>query len=402
MQRQLKLFHWSGIKTNAEKISGTQLAFNEQELIKILENDGIILVSFKVQTSFFKIARISRKGQILLTTQLKVLLEASIPLVDCFKVLASIQDKGYVKTCLCSIYGSLESGMTLALTLKNYPNIFNNLFINLIEIGEETGRLDLALANILQSQQASYVLKQKIKKALSYPLMVLLTTLTISMALMIWVVPKFEEIFSSFDAKLPLLTRIVINLSNNLIYNLPYFIAFIIVTTCIMTGSYKYSARFKYVCHYFILKIPVCGQILFYAIWIRFLQTLSTLLVAGIPINESVVKAVKSTGNVFFITKYGTIDQLIAGGKTLSQSLVKLQTAPDLIIKMIQIGEESGRLCEMLTHIANHYLAIVQTRVELLGELLEPFIMLILGAIIGTLVIAMYLPIFNLMSVIGY
>ncbi len=332
--------------------------------------------------------------------QMATLIEAGIPLVQSITIIARSSANYRMTLLLESIKKEVESGSDFAAALQKHPRYFNPLYCHLISAGEQSGTLDLMLNEVALYKEKIDRMKKKIKQAMHYPLAVILIALIVSAGLLIYVVPQFESLFESFGAKLPTLTQGVITLSNYLRQG--YVLIMGILGAAIYGFIYatKHSLTFAYFIDNLRLKLPIMGSILKNAAIARFTRTLSITFAAGLPLFDALNAVAGVTGNRLYATATHRIRKDIANGQPLYISLENTNLFPSMVIQMIAVGEESGNLEKMLSKIADFYEEAVDNAVDGLSSLLEPLIMAILGILVGGLVIAMYLPLFKLGSVV--
>ena len=332
--------------------------------------------------------------------QLATMLKAGVPLVQSFEIVSSSLENEKMRDVIRQIHFDVASGSSLALTLTKHPKYFDKLYCGLVSSGETSGTLDTMLDRIATYKEKSEKLKSKIRKALTYPSAVVFVAIIVTAVLLIKVVPQFAATFKNFGADLPLYTRLVLDLSN---FTQNWWLVFTVgLSVLIYTFSIakKKSKTFSIFFDRSILKLPIIGAILRDAIIARFSRTLSTTCSAGVPLVDALESTAGAVGNHIYSEAIGNVREKIASGSSLSQSLKYTGIFPNVLMQMVAVGEESGTLDDMLGKVANHYEDAVDDAVENLSSLLEPLIMAILGVLIGGLMVAMYLPIFLLGSVI--
>ncbi|MGD8310002.1 MAG: type II secretion system F family protein, partial [Chromatiales bacterium] len=297
---------------------------------------------------------------------------------------------------LLGIKTDIEGGSSLAEALSKHPLYFDDLFINLVEAGEHAGVLESLLHKIATYKEKTESLKGKIKKALFYPAAVILVAILVTAIIMIFVIPQFEQLFSSFGTDLPAFTRAVIDLSE-FVQSWWWAMLIGVIAVAIAFGRvWKRSRKFRHAVDKMLLKTPILGVILHKAALARFSRTLSTMFAAGVPLVEALESVSGATGNVVYSDAVLRMREDVATGQSLQLSMQQQTLFPHMVIQMVSIGEESGSLDSLLAKVADFYEEEVDNAVDALSSLLEPLIMVILGVLIGSLVIAMYLPIFQL------
>ncbi|MEH6814043.1 MAG: type II secretion system F family protein, partial [Motiliproteus sp.] len=336
----------------------------------------------------------------LFTRQLATMLKAGVPLIQAFEIVAGGVEKDKLKKMIFDIKNDVASGGNLANALGKHDRHFDALFCNLVEAGEQSGALETMLDRIATYKEKTEALKAKIKKAMTYPIAVIVVGIVVSAILLIKVVPQFESIFKGFGADLPAFTKFVIELSE---YAQSYWF---IALAIIMGLGYAFkeanhrSQGFADAVDRFSLKLPVIGEILNKAAIARFARTLSTTFAAGVPLVNALESAAGASGNVVYRTAIYQIRNGVSTGQSLRNATQMTGVFPNMAVQMVAIGEEAGSLDEMLDKVATFYEDEVDNAVDNLTALMEPFIMAILGVLVGGLVIAMYLPIFKLGEVV--
>jgi type IV pilus assembly protein PilC len=332
--------------------------------------------------------------------QLATLLTASIPLIQALDLLKHGHNKTVMQDLIDSLKTTLEKGGSVTEALSKYPQHFNALYRNLINVGERTGELDHMFDRIASYKEKTDLLKQKIKKALFYPAAVLFVAILVTVAMLIFVVPQFIALFAGFGAQLPFATRVIVALSQFLQQHGWLLLIFIVLLSVSLRWIISRSTHFANQIDIVLLKLPLIGHILVKAIVARFTRTLATTFAAGLPLADALEAVAGATGNNLYAQATLHIRENVVTGQSLQQALQQTNLFSSLVIQMIDIGEESGTLDAMLNKVATMFEEEVERAADNFGNLLEPLIMIILGIIIGSLVIAMYLPIFKLGSVI--
>ena len=343
--------------------------------------------------------RISTLDITIFTRQLATMMKAGVPLVQSFEIVAEGLDNPSMREVVLGIKNHVESGHTFAEALEKYPQYFDKLFCSLIESGEQSGSLETMLERVAIYKEKSEILKQKIKKAMKYPAVVLLVAVIVTLVLMIKVIPVFEELFSSFGAKLPVFTQVIVNLSRWIQDYWFYLLIAVIAIILVFIQTKKRSTKFRDFLDKASLKLPIFGDLIYKAIIARYSRTLSTTFAAGVPLINALESTAGATNNIVYETAVLKIRDDVASGQQLQFAMRRTEKFPAMVVQMVAIGEESGALDDMLDKIANHYESEVDHAVDGLTAMMEPLIMVILGILIGGLVVAMYLPIFNMGSV---
>ena len=334
------------------------------------------------------------------TRQMATMMKAGVPLVQSFDIVADGVESKSLADLIRAIREDVASGSGFAVALKKHPKYFDDLFCNLVESGEQSGALETMLDRIAVYKEKTEQLKAKIKKAMTYPIAVLVVAVVVTGILLVKVVPQFAETFSSFGADLPAFTLFVLGLSN---IAQEYWLQAIVV---IIAGIFLFkklkqkNKQFAIALDRLALKIPITGNIVYQSIIARFARTLSTTFAAGVPLIDALDSVAGATGNAIYESAVYRIRDEVATGTQLNAALKSSKIFPSMLIQMTTIGEESGALDEMLDKVANYYEEQVDNLVDSLTSLLEPMIMSVLGILVGGLMIAMYLPIFQMGQVV--
>jgi type IV pilus assembly protein PilC len=328
------------------------------------------------------------------------MLQSGIPLVQAFEIIGAGHDKPAMQRLILDIKATIEGGSTLHEALAKHPLYFDDLFVNLVEAGEQAGALETLLDKIATYQEKTESLKKKIKKALFYPAAVMIVAVVVTVILLIFVIPQFESLFAGFGADLPAFTRFVIDLSKGLQSNGLYIAAIVGGGVYFFMYTHKRSRPLRESVDRFMLKMPVLGPILVKAAIARYSRTLATMFAAGVPLVEALTSVAGATGNIVYENAVLKMRDEVATGNRLQRTMEATGLFPNMVNQMIAVGEESGSLDQMAGKVADFYEQEVDNAVDSMSSLLEPLIMAILGVLVGGLVIAMYLPIFKLGSVV--
>lgn len=334
------------------------------------------------------------------TRQLATMMKAGVPLVQSFEIVAEGLENPAMREIVLGIKGEVEGGNTFAGALRKYPQYFDRLFCSLVESGEQAGALETMLDRVALYKEKSEALKQKIKSAMKYPLTVIAVAIIVTIILMVKVIPVFEDLFTSFGANLPAFTQFVVNLSR---WMQKYWFIFIISIALLAVAFLKAkekSIKFRDFLDKTSLRLPIFGDIIYKAIIARYSRTLATTFAAGVPLIDALESTAGATNNVIYEAAVMKIREDVASGQQLQFAMRNADKFPAMAIQMVAIGEESGALDSMLEKVATHFENEVDTAVDGLTSMMEPLIMAILGVLIGGLVIAMYLPIFQMGNVI--
>lgn len=397
-----KLYHWQGKDPSGEVMSGEILAHSLVAAKAYLRSEKIIALKIKVKPklNFSKRNRIKTKDITIFTRQLATMLSSGIPLVQAFGIVAKSHPNQRMKKLIVQIKKSVEEGHSFSDTLKKHPTLFNGLFCNLIYTGEQTGALDQLLDRLATYKEKTDSLKSKIKKALVYPATIVSVALVITSIILVFVVPQFQELFQGFGAELPYLTRQVITLSEFL---QSYWWALLFSLSILTYGfsfAYKKKSKLRHFIEHQALKLPLLGNLLSKAAVARFSRTLATTFSAGVPIIEGLESVAYASGNIVFEKASLQIRYELSKGKQLHEAIQFTQKFSEIVTQMVAIGEESGELEHMLNKVADYYEEEVDNTVDTISTLIEPLLMVMLGILIGGLIIAMYLPIFKMGSIV--
>ncbi|BER95546.1 type II secretion system F family protein [Vibrio cholerae] len=400
----LKNYRWKGINSNGKKVSGQMLAISEIEVRDKLKDQHIQIKKLK-KGSVSLLARLTHrvKGKdiTILTRQLATMLTTGVPIVQALKLVGDNHRKAEMKSILAQITKSVEAGTPLSKAMRTASAHFDTLYVDLVETGEMSGNLPEVFERLATYREKSEQLRAKVIKALIYPSMVVLVALGVSYLMLTMVIPEFESMFKGFGAELPWFTQQVLKLSHWVqAYSLWAFIA-IAAAIFGLKALRKNSFQIRLKTSRLGLKFPIIGNVLAKASIAKFSRTLATSFAAGIPILASLKTTAKTSGNVHFETAINEVYRDTAAGMPMYIAMRNTEAFPEMVLQMVMIGEESGQLDDMLNKVATIYEFEVDNTVDNLGKILEPLIIVFLGTVVGGLVVAMYLPIFNLMSVLG-
>ena len=397
------VFTWEGTDRKGKKIKGESRAANPSMVKADLRRQGISPLKVRKKSALFsstKKKKILPKDIAVFSRQLATMMSAGVPLVQSFEIIGRGHENPSMQQLVLSIKNDVESGSTLANALGKHPVYFDELVCNLIAAGEQAGILETLLDKIATYKEKTEALKSKIKKALFYPAAVVVVAFVVTAILLIFVVPQFQSLFSGFGADLPAFTLMVIGLSE---WMQAYWWA---VFAGVGAGIYgfsqarKRSLKFAHGLDRLVLKVPIIGEILTKAIIARYARTLSTMFAAGVPLVEAMESVAGAAGNAVYSEGILQMRDNVATGQQLQLSMNQTGLFPNMVVQMVAIGEESGSLDAMLGKVADFYEAEVDDAVDNLSSLLEPMIMSVLGILVGGLIVAMYLPIFKMGSVI--
>jgi len=394
-------FSWSGMDKKGNRVSGKSLAPDENSLRADLRRQGIAVSRVKKQAqSLGGGGKVKPEDIAVFSRQLATMLAAGIPLVQSFEIVGNGNDKPAMQKLILDIKADVEGGTSLHEALGKHPLHFDDLYVNLVEAGEQAGALETLLDKIATYKEKTEALKKKVKKALFYPAAVMVVAVVVTIILLIFVIPQFESLFKGFGADLPAFTQFVIDMSRGLQDNGIYFGAIMAGAVYVFFYFKKRSKKMREFLDRMSLKLPIIGPILYKSAIARFSRTLSTMFAAGVPLVEALESVAGATGNIVFETAVLKMRDEVATGQRLQRAMENTGLFPNMVIQMIAVGEEAGALDAMSGKVATFYEAEVDNAVDSMSSLLEPLIMAILGVLVGGLVIAMYLPIFKLGAVV--
>ncbi len=399
------VFAWEGTDKRGNRVKGESRSANLALVRADLRRQGINPVKVKRKSEgLFGMGNRKKKittGDIaVFARQMATMMQAGVPLVQSFDIVGRGHNNPSMQELVLGIKADVEGGTALTEALRKHPLQFDDLFCNLVQAGEQAGVLEALLDKIATYKEKTESLKAKIKKALFYPAAVIGVAVLVTAIIMIFVIPQFKELFSSFGSDLPAFTVMVVNMSE---FVQAYWWAMLLgFVAAIMIGGnlWKRSRKFREAVDRTLLKLPVLGSILHKAAVARFCRTTSTMFAAGVPLVEALGSVAGATGSVVYSNAVLRMREDVATGQSLQLAMRQTTLFPHMVIQMVTIGEESGALDDMLAKVADFYEEEVDNAVDALSSLLEPLIMVVLGVLIGGLVIAMYLPIFQLGSVV--
>ena len=395
-------FLWEGTDRNGKKIKGKSLANDEASVRADLRRQGVVPTRIRKQSKglFSGGGKITTADIALFSRQLATMLAAGIPLVQAFEIVGNGHENAAMQKLILSVKADVEGGSALAEALAKHPLYFDDLFVNLVEAGEQAGALESLLDKVATYKEKTEAIKKKIKKALTYPAAVLAVAFIVTTILLIFVIPSFEDLFRGFGADLPSFTRMVIDLSAFVRTQGVFLAGGIGIAISAFLYFQKRSRKFRHYLDRLMLKLPIIGPILQKAAIARYARTLSTMFAAGVPLVEAMESVAGATGNIVYEEAVLTMRDEVATGQRLQVAMENTDLFPNMVIQMIAVGEESGSLDEMSSKVADFFEDDVDNAVDNLSSLLEPMIMAILGVLVGGLVVAMYLPIFKLGAVV--
>ncbi|WP_417547083.1 type II secretion system F family protein [Marinobacter segnicrescens] len=400
---KLQAYVWEGKDRKGNKakgeISGTNLALVKAQLRK----QGVMpsKVKRKPKPLFGGSKKVTPFDIAMFTRQLATMMKAGVPLVQSFDIVADGLDNKGLQELIVAIRNDVASGTSFAGALRRHPKHFNDLYCNLVDSGEKAGALEQMLDRIANYLEKTEILKKKVKKAMTYPIAVIVVAIIVTAILLVKVVPQFESLFRGFGADLPVFTQMVVNLSEWM--QKWWFVVLLgIVAFVFSFGQAKRrSQKFSDLVDKYILKIPVMGEIIDKSAVAKFGRVLSTTFASGVPLVDALDSVAGATGNAVYRDAIFKIKDEVSSGVQLQAAMRQTDVFPVMAVQLTAIGEESGNLDEMLAKVAEHYESVVDDMVDNLTALMEPMIMSVLGVLVGGLIVAMYLPIFQMGQVVG-
>jgi len=399
---KVSVYAWEGIDRKGNRVNG-ELSGHNPALIKAqLRKQGVnpTKVRKKSVSLFSKGKRIKPLDIAFFTRQLATMMRAGVPLLQSFEIISDGAENPKMRALVDDVKQSVSSGHSLATSLRQKPEYFDDLYCNLVDAGEQAGALESLLDRVATYKEKTESLKGKIKKAMSYPIAVVIVAFVVTGILLIKVVPQFQSIFEGFGAQLPAFTLMVVHMSEFVQEDWYIVLGGLLAIIFAFKRAYKTSEKFRDGMDRALLKVPVIGPLLYKSAVARYARTLSTTFSAGVPLVDALDSVAGATGNVIFKNAVNRIKQDVSSGTQLNTSMRATGVFPTLAVQMTAIGEESGALDSMLDKVASYYEEEVDNMVDSLTSLMEPLIMAFLGVIVGGLVIAMYLPIFQLGQVV--
>ncbi len=398
-------FVWKGRTPAGEILSGELAAENKQELINQLRRRRILITSVAPKTAANKEIRLRKprvttKELSVFTRQFATMINAGLPLVQCLNILAQQADNPFFKRKITEVMTDVETGMTLAEAMAKHPNIFSRLYANMVEAGESGGVLDNIFARLAVYLEKAEALKRKVKGAMTYPAIVCFVAVGATTFMLLFIIPTFAKMFSDFGGELPTPTKIVLGLSH-FMRSWWWLMAGAVVGAVLGVKSYYKKPQGRRTLDRLMLRSPVLGNVIRKASVARFTRTLGTLISSGVPILEGLEITARTAGNAVVEEAILKTRGSISEGNTISDPLKSCDVFPPMVTQMVAVGEETGALDEMLSKIADFYEAEVDAAVEAMTAVIEPAMIIIMGVLVGGMLVAMYLPMFKLVSVIS-
>ncbi len=397
---------WKGVNRKGKKKKGEIEAESENYVRLTLRRQGIEPTKIKpkpkdlFENVKFLQPRVTEKDIVVMTRQFATMIDAGLPLVQCLEILYSQQDNRTFKRILKEIKEDVEEGSTFADALKQHPEVFDDLFVNLVAAGEIGGILDIILNRLAAYIEKASKLKKRVKGAMTYPIVVMLIAVLVVAVILIFVIPVFQSMFADFGKALPVPTQIVVAMSNFVKSNILYMIVALVLFVFAFRRFYR-TERGRALVDRLVLKAPVFGMLIRKVAVAKFTRTLGTMISSGVPILDSLEIVAATAGNKTIEEAIRETRQSISEGRTIAEPLADSEVFPSMVVQMISVGEATGALDTMLGKIADFYDDEVDAAVDALTAMLEPFMMVFLGGTIGGLVVSMYLPIFQMAGAVG-
>ena len=396
---QDSMYLWEGTDKNGKLVRGEMRAGGTAVINVTLRRQGIRVTKIK-KKSFRSGKKIKDKDITLFTRQLATMMKAGVPLLQAFDIVAKGHSNPSVSKLIQDIRADVETGTSMNQAFRKYPLYFDALFCNLVSAGEQAGILDDLLGKLATYKEKTQAIKGKIKSALFYPVAILAVAFIVTAVIMIWVVPAFKEVFKNFGADLPAPTLFVMAVSDFFVQYWWLIFGLLFGGLYFFFQSWKRSLNMQRTMDRILLKAPIFGDVVRKATVARWTRTLSTMFAAGVPLVESLDSVGGASGNAVYLDATKAIQTEVSTGTSLTVAMQNANVFPNMVTQMVSIGEESGSLDDMLGKVADFYEAEVDEAVASLSSLMEPIILVFLGVVIGGLVVAMYLPIFKLGSVV--
>ena len=397
---------WKGVNRKGKKKKGEMEAESENFVRLSLRRQGLEPTKIKpkptdlfVNVKFVQ-PKVTEKDIVVMTRQFATMIDAGLPLVQCLEILFSQQENKTFKRILKNIKEDVEEGSTFADALKQHPEVFDDLFVNLVAAGEIGGILDIILNRLAAYIEKAAKLKKKVKGAMTYPIVVMVIAVLVVAVILIFVIPVFQSMFADFGKALPVPTQIVVAMSNFIKSYILYIIVGFVLLMFAFRRFYK-TEKGRALVDKLVLKLPVFGMLLRKVAVAKFTRTLGTMISSGVPILDSLDIVAATAGNVTIEEAIRETRQSISEGRTIAEPLADSEVFPSMVVQMISVGEATGALDTMLGKIADFYDDEVDAAVVALTAMLEPFMMVFLGGTIGGLVVSMYLPIFQMAGAMG-
>ena len=394
----LQTYLWTGVDSRKRTLSGEMEAPNPAMLRRMLERQGIKVgkVRKKSQSSTLFSRRITGKDVALATRQIATLIAAGIPIAQTMAAVAKGADNARLGDILNKVRRDVEGGVSMSVAIRKYPTIFDRLYVNLVAVGEESGTLDRLLLKVAAYLERIEAIKGKIKAAMFYPIMVIVVAIVIVSIMLLFVIPEFEKLFQSFGAGLPTLTQAMIDFSKWFREWWYLLLGAVVIGFFLLRAIYLRSSRMQHLMDRIVLRLPIFGPVLRKAVIARYCRTLGTMFGAGVPLVEGLNAVAGAVGNRVYHDACLIVRRDVSTGRPLHASMQQTRLFPSMVLQMVETGEETGELEDMLHKTADYFEDEVNNAVDAMSSLIEPIMIVFLGGIVGTIVVAMYLPIFKI------
>ncbi|MDY7093317.1 MAG: type II secretion system F family protein [Acidobacteriota bacterium] len=400
-------FTWKGRSRTGQLMEGVELADTKDAAVAALRRRQIQVTSIKEKGREIPIMRrfkspfgIPQKRLAIFTRQFSVMLDAGLPLVQCLEILATQEENEAFAEMIAKVQSDIEQGSSLADAMRKHPKAFNDLYVNMVAAGEAGGILDIILQRLSSYIEKAVKLKSQVKSAMIYPVAVITIAIGVVWIILRFVIPVFAQLFAGVGSELPFLTKIVVDASN-FVGNYSIYIFVILIALGVFINRFHKTYRGRRIIDNAMLRAPIIGMLLRKIAIARFCRTLATLTSSGVPILDGLEITARTSGNAIIEDAIMAVRKAVEEGKTVSEPLAQTKVFPAMVVQMINVGEQTGALDQMLSKIADFYEEEVDTAVAGLMKLIEPILIVVLGAIIGVIVTAMYLPLYSILTQIG-
>ncbi len=397
----MRRYAYEGILLGGARTSGEIEALNEAEARRVMLRKGVSIRHLRRVAASSRAAKMSRQALAGMTRQFSIMLAAGLPVVDALRLVAEGARKPQERALLDDLADQVSAGHSVADALRKHQSTFTPLYIALVNAGEQSGAFDVMLMRVADMLERSLAVRAKVKKALVYPCVVVLVAIVVMAVMLIFVVPMMDSVFQGFGAELPAFTRLVLDLSESLARLWWVVLAGAILLGATLRWSLKRFDGFALLVDRFLLRVPLVGKLLLESTLARFCETLATSFAAGTPLIEALTMLAPSAQNRVLSQAILTVRDQVSVGEPLHKAMRESGSFPDLVVQMVRIGEESGRLDSMLSRAARHFSEAVDTLADGLSEALGPVVMMVLAVLVGGLLVAMYMPMFSLGGALG-
>jgi type IV pilus assembly protein PilC len=398
----MAVYTWKGKNKYGDVVGGDRVGASVDEVARSLQKEQVTIISVarkRIAPSipFLKREKVRLKELAVYSRQLSVLIDAELPLIQSLTILAEQQKNKYFKKVINTIKDDVEAGSTLHQAKRKHPKVFDDLYCNLVGSGEQSGSLDVMLRRLAEYIEKTVKLRSQVKQAMIYPVAIVIFALVVAIFLLWKVIPVFASIFIELGADLPLLTAVVVKMSN-FVQSYIIFIVLGIIAFVLLFRYYRKTPQGRWTVDRMLLKLPVFGKLLNKVAISRMTRTMATLISGGVPMLESLKITSSTAGNVLLEKQILDARRLVSEGKTLHDAFKEAGNFPIMLTQMVNVGEATGTLDEMLNKLANFYDDEVETSVAAMLSIMEPVLLIFVGGLVGSLVVSMYLPIFSLMQ----